>query len=85
MFPEEGSLQYSFLKIDQIFSHFVVVVDRLHASLNDGMKLQTSWLKDLKMKGMWYISTCGTSILGNNRITCHYDTVNNPQVAENYL
>ena len=42
MFPEEGSLQYSFLKIDRIFSHFVVVVDRLHASLNDGMKLQTS-------------------------------------------
>ena len=40
MFPEEGSFQYSFLKIDRIFSHFVV--DRLHASLKNGMKLQTS-------------------------------------------
>ena len=40
MFPKEGSLQYSFFKIDQIFSHFVV--DRLHASLKNGMKLETS-------------------------------------------
>jgi hypothetical protein len=49
----------------------------------DGIKLQACRFQDLKIKD--FVSTCGTALPGNPRVTKHHGLIARPKVAEMYL